>query len=257
MPHRTRFRAFAIHLGVSLLIFTGCVLLLRGLWFPEPHFTANGGWQGLQLVALVDVVLGPLITLVIFNPEKPRRELFVDMSLIASLQIAALVWGLSTVYSQRPLALTFWEDRFYSVSAEHFPANDIPISQLRQYGETFPVLIHVRPPRTGEEQRRFIEKTLGQNIPANLMPELYQPLAENFARIRVHSLPIEPIARQNPEVGEQLQAFLKKTQGRASDYFYLPLETGFQDMLMIFDHEGRLQGYLTGVDLSRIMSEKS
>src|SRR5207237_5351990 len=88
---RTRWQASATHLLISVLIGLAMLLLMLELWYPSPLFEAAGG-NGLFLIVVgVDIVIGPLITLVIFKRGKPGLKL--DLALIAVLQLAALTYG--------------------------------------------------------------------------------------------------------------------------------------------------------------------
>ena len=53
-----RFSASAIHLALSLLVFLSFIAVLYFWWFPGNLFFMDGGWEGVKLVAMVDVVLG-------------------------------------------------------------------------------------------------------------------------------------------------------------------------------------------------------
>ena len=55
----TRIQAFLIHLGISAVIYAGLLYLIIFIWYPQPYFTADGGWQGIRLVTGIDMVLGP------------------------------------------------------------------------------------------------------------------------------------------------------------------------------------------------------
>lgn len=73
-----------------------------GVWAlvsPYPYREISGGRELFLLLVAVDVVMGPLITLMIFNTGKPRRELQLDLIVVGVLQLAALAYGLSTVYA--------------------------------------------------------------------------------------------------------------------------------------------------------------
>ncbi|MFZ4790954.1 MAG: hypothetical protein ACOYMW_08700 [Candidatus Competibacteraceae bacterium] len=70
----TRFRAFAIHLTASASIVLALLGLMRWVWYPAPYFEINGGWIVLRILAGVDVVLGPLLTLIVFKPGKPGTD---------------------------------------------------------------------------------------------------------------------------------------------------------------------------------------
>lgn len=69
-----RVKVTLIHFLWSLIIFLVVVILLVFFWYPVPNFNASGGWQGLKIAASVDLVLGPLLTFVIFNPKKSKSE---------------------------------------------------------------------------------------------------------------------------------------------------------------------------------------
>lgn len=111
----SRSGAFSLHLVISLLVFSSLVAMMLLFWFPGELFFIDGGWQGLKLVAMVDLVLGPALTLLLYKPKKPK--LILDMSLIAGIQVAALVYGFYTTHQQRTLAVVFAERTFYTVSA--------------------------------------------------------------------------------------------------------------------------------------------
>ena len=74
-----------------------------------------GGETLLRLLIGVDVVLGPLITLIIFDPEKPRLKY--DLAVIAVLQFAALAYGSYVMFEARPVYNVFVGDRFETVAA--------------------------------------------------------------------------------------------------------------------------------------------
>lgn len=100
-----RFGAFAIHLGISLVIFAVLGYLIVFQWYPDFFFTSDGGWQGIRIVALVDLVLGPTLTLVVYKKGKPSLKF--DLTVIALLQTACLIAGVYVVWSERPVAMVF------------------------------------------------------------------------------------------------------------------------------------------------------
>ena len=88
-----------------------------GWWYPYPYRELSGGRELLALVVAVDMVLGPLITLVICNAAKMRRDLVMDFTVIGLLQVAALAYGLWTVFVARPVHLVFEYHRMAVVHA--------------------------------------------------------------------------------------------------------------------------------------------
>ena len=67
----TKLRAFAIHLIVSATVILAFLGVMFFVWYPVPYFETDGGWKVLRILAGVDVVLGPLLTLIVFKPGKP------------------------------------------------------------------------------------------------------------------------------------------------------------------------------------------
>jgi hypothetical protein len=59
------------------------------------------------------------------NPRKWGRERWVDLSLVAVIQVAALAHGIWTVFSARPVILAFEVDRLVLITA-----NEVQTEQL-------------------------------------------------------------------------------------------------------------------------------
>ena len=94
--------ASVIHIGISLLIFSAIVVWMLTSLYPSFYFNMSGGIEGLFLMFGVDVVIGPLITFLVFNPHKKRKEIISDLLIIAVMQFSALGYGFYTVYRERP-----------------------------------------------------------------------------------------------------------------------------------------------------------
>jgi len=65
-----RWKAATVYLGLSATIAALIVGLMLLVWYPWPYFEAMGGEKLILLMVGVDVVLGPIIVLIIFNPAK-------------------------------------------------------------------------------------------------------------------------------------------------------------------------------------------
>lgn len=71
IPWKAKFRAFGTHFGLSVVIFAVIIALTVWLWYPPPFFWIDGGLQVVLLAAIIDIVAGPLLTLVVYRPKKP------------------------------------------------------------------------------------------------------------------------------------------------------------------------------------------
>lgn len=110
-----RARASALHFCACLLIAV-CITLPLVFWlYPAPFFQASGGMNLLGIILVIDVVIGPVLTFLVFDREK--KSLRKDLWVIAGLQIAALLYGLYVTAMSRPVFMTYVVDRYEMVSA--------------------------------------------------------------------------------------------------------------------------------------------
>lgn len=96
---KDRFYAAAVHVVISIFIALAVLILLFWFWFPAPLITL-GAVEGVQLILVVDLVVGPVCTLMVFKKGKPG--MLFDLCVIGLLQISALSYGMWMVSTQRP-----------------------------------------------------------------------------------------------------------------------------------------------------------
>jgi hypothetical protein len=115
-------RAAAVHLAISALVVGAFLALVISVWYPPPLLQGAGGMRLVLIVAAVDLVAGPLITLLIYKKGKPG--LAFDLTVIALLQASALAYGLHTTWVSRPAYLVLSPYRATLVAAnELYPAD--------------------------------------------------------------------------------------------------------------------------------------
>lgn len=110
-----RLTCFASHVVISAIIAALSVLLVFKVWYPAPLHSALGVADIFILLLCVDVVLGPLLTLVV--AKKGKKTLKTDLLAIAALQLTALFYGLYVVAEGRPVWLVYDAGRFEVVLA--------------------------------------------------------------------------------------------------------------------------------------------
>lgn len=238
----SRFIAFITHFLLSLVIFSAFILTLLYFWYPEPFFTASGGWQGLKIVALIDLVLGPVLTLIIFNKKKPYKELRNDIIIIITLQMSALTWGVYTVHAERPVAIVYWDGMFYTVSAADITNQNLSLDILDTYGNDYPVYLYTSYPDTPEEWQPIIERMKNNHIPPFQQTELYAGLQGNHSKIFQHGLDIDEVISSNPEMHKELKEILRQTETQLHDNYYLRLNSKFRNIILIFDQSNSVIG---------------
>lgn len=185
LPHyKQRFRAAGVHLLFSLLVSALAALLVFMVFFPGVYRSISGGQELFMILVAVDVVLGPLLTFAVFNVAKQRRELTMDIALIVSLQIAALLYGLWTVYIARPVYLVHEVDRFQVVTAADIDSVELQgaIPELRALPVWGIQTIGVRPAENEEERLRSLDQALAGKDVA-MRPSWWRFLDENHRQI--------------------------------------------------------------------------
>lgn len=112
-----RYQAFATHLLLSLMIFLFLFWVITQFWYQGVLFETSGGWGAIKLIAGIDVIIGPVITLLIYNPAK--KSLGKDLVTVALLQAIALGAGSYVIYTSRPVALVYHHPEFYTLYANN------------------------------------------------------------------------------------------------------------------------------------------
>lgn len=242
----SRWKAFGTHLGVSASIATAVVALMYFVWYPHPLFEAMGA-DGLVIILVgVDVVLGPLVTLIVANPGKPWRVLRRDIAVIAVLQAAALAYGVHIVAIARPVYVVFSWDRFDAVAANQIFDEDLPKARRPEFRTLpwgSPRVIAVQMPSDPAEQLRVIQwAASGSDL--QTFVEYYLPYEELARAALEKSKPIADLRKRNPDGGAVIDAALARAGRRDDEVRFLPLKARMRDMAVILDAKtGAVLGY--------------
>ena len=104
---KSRLKAFGLHFSGSVCVLLLVVGTLYLGWYRWPGWYLTGVLKVLPIIVGVDVVLGPLLTLVIASPGKPARALARDIACIVVVQLIALSYGATALWHGRPLYYTY------------------------------------------------------------------------------------------------------------------------------------------------------
>lgn len=227
MP-KTRWQAFSIHLGLCAALYFVLLYLILFHWYPQPYFAADGGWQGIRLITGVDLVLGPLLTLIVFKPGKPglRR----DLTMIGVLQIVAIVWGTWLVYEQRTAMVTYAYGSFYTLNPEQLQSAGDKAIQIAEQAETIPPYGFIRLPENPRERTEFVLKTLVTGKLLHQLGDRYETLGKShMSEMLVKSLKLDRYISQNQNAIDQ---FLARHGGKLEDYAFFPLVGRYEEPLL-------------------------
>lgn len=181
---RSRLAAAAVHLGLSLVVAAVAAWLVFRIWYPYPYNEISGGRELFTLIVTVDVILGPLLTFAVYNVAKRRHELLLDIAVIAMLQVAALGYGLWTVFEARPVYLVHEVDRFQVVVAADIDRQELQkaLPELRSLPISGVKTIGVRKARDSQELMESIEQAMaGRDV--SLRPDWWVPMGPSQQEI--------------------------------------------------------------------------
>ena len=219
-----RLKASGIHLCISLLIAALAATLVFGLWYPYPYREISGGRELFFLVVSVDVILGPLITLAVFSRSKPWTALRRDLAVVALIQLAALGYGLWTVFVARPVHMVFELDRYRVVHAVDVPTEllsqtPLGIDALPWGG---PTLLAVRPFKDDKEKMDATVAAL-QGVQIGARPDLWQSYEQAVPEILTVAKPVGALKLRFAGQAQDIDAVLAKAGRNAQGVLYLPL----------------------------------
>jgi len=238
----TRWQAALIHLGISAAIAALVVATMLLLWYPRPYFQAAGGPTLMLLLIGVDVVIGPLLTLIVFDPRK--KALRFDLAVIALLQIGALAYGAMVMFNARPVYIAFAGDRFELVEANAIDPDDLAKAAptYRDLPVTGPRIVGTRLPAEPSQLDRLATATLfGVSIGA--YPQHYVPYATQSRLVLSRSQPLSILRSKHPEGAAEIERVVSASGKPDSELRYVPLQARRGDMAVVVDAaSGAVQG---------------
>ena len=234
------------HLAVSVFIAALCAALVFGLWYPHPYSQLAGGRELFLIVVAVDVVVGPLLSLVVYNPAKPRRELVRDIGVIVLLQLGALSYGLHSVAQARPVWLAFEGDRFRVVALPDIDVDSLSQAPpaLARPGWTGPRPLGVRLLAPTDPQ--FAQSVLlsAQGLHPAFRPQRWVEFDSQRADVIREARPLAQLKRLRPAQSGLIEAAVRDSGLAESELGYLPLaardRTDWAVVVSLRDGEPRL-----------------
>ena len=215
-----RWQAFLSHFGISLIIFIALLLTIVFVWYPGA-FIHLGGWQGIQIVAAVDLVLGPVLTLLVFNPTK--KSLKFDLSIIVAIQLSCLGYGVWTIEQQRPLTQAILDDRLYVIPKAQYKAENVEIDFLDAIPGPSPKMVMLDLPNDHSFIARQVVTNLFTGTATHLQTNKYIPITT---------------AAENPTHNEKLEWLLNRLDfDKERNCYWLAAESSYYKGELCFNPE--------------------
>lgn len=219
---------------ISAVLVSIVIGIVFWVWYPSPSFEVVGASSIIRLLVGVDLVLGPLLTLIVYKHGKPGLKF--DLAVIALLQIVALVYGSYRLYDEKPRYMVFAVDRIEFIAEKQIDTSAIRYDELR--GKEFAKLIPVfaRLPEDPEEYQRYFDSVLFEGKPdLESRPEYWEPWANGADIIRRRIKRLEEMKPASADEQEVLQRAIDKFSAAHPKLGILPIGGVQKDMGMLLD----------------------
>ncbi len=189
----TRWKAAAVHLSISLLVVGTISISIYLLWFPHGLIRIAGMDRLLITMLGVDIVAGPLLTLIVFKAhDMPQTRR--DLSVIGLLQAAFMGYALHTAWISRPVFLVWSVDQMYllyanEIEPKHLQAGKRP--DTRTLSWTGPRLLSITLPKDPEARAKAFVDLINAQTSLERLPLHYNDYALQKDKILRAALPAE------------------------------------------------------------------
>ncbi|MFP5384018.1 MAG: hypothetical protein ACLGHG_08110 [Gammaproteobacteria bacterium] len=229
-PPSFRWKAFGIHLAISLAILCVLLYVLFMHWFPGYLFDTDGGWQALQIISGVDLILGPALTLVAASPAKSTKELRKDFTVIGTIQVAALCAGMWLAWANHPAALIWLDGEMYSQPLSAFREHPDALKKIHSMPAAAsggPPQIRVALPDNLDARSEIFRTSVRNASSIMFEADRYRPFSTNHPAVRAAS------ARYHERLTENRHGILPQDmQGTVDEfirqgYLIMPMNTRY------------------------------
>lgn len=233
-----RFRAAGLHLLISCVVALLSAALVFLVWYPGALAQASGVTDIFLLLLAVDISLGPLITLFVFNLSKP--ELKRDLAIVGIIQLAALLYGLHTVSVARPAFVVFASDRFDLVFANDLDEKKLSAAKFPEYRSVSllgPKHAAAALPEDAKERTALIFDSVSGGDDLQHLPKFYRPYAELKDSIIKRAQPLATLKTFNRNRDAEIDALVAKYAQEKQDVGFVPLKGKTQDLTVIISRK--------------------
>ena len=213
----SRWKAAGLHLTISIVIAVVALMLMLFVWYPWPLFQAAGGNELAMILIGVDVVSGPLLTLIIFKSGKWGLKF--DLVTIAVVQVCALIYGSYVVFLARPAFIVFVKDRFEIAATADLEPEALAEARIEKYRSTpllGPERVFADFPKEKAEQQKLIELALA-GLDLHHFPKYYAPYGERRQAVLAAAQTPERFRKYDEAAGRVVDEWLKRSGTREED----------------------------------------
>ncbi len=232
-------RAFLTHLAISTTVVGIACGAIFFIWYPAPYFGIKGAWNVLRILIGVDLVVGPLLTLILFRPGKPGLAL--DMTMIAMIQLSALLYGTAVIFQERPYYTVFAVDRIEVLAKRDVDLTAVAGTAFENKPLVGPVLAVATVPSDPVEFQRLLQETLFEGKPdIERRPERWSAYADSKDAVLARAEPLSVLLEKRPGAAAEITRISRALDMDPAEILYLPAIGGDRALTLVIDPETAL-----------------
>ncbi len=217
----SRLEAFVLHMAVTAMVLFVVYVLMRFWWYPYPLLRADGAWAAYALVAGGGIVLGPLLTLMVFKPGK--KSLRWDLAAIGLMQAGVLAFTMHVLYTHRIQLVVFAHRSFYALDAAHVARIGVKGQALLAAAHEEPLYVYVHLPHNKKALWAAEIRTLQGEPPIFLRGWRYRAYTKaESVHVATHGYPLAKVSHKNAVAAAALKAF-EIHHPHLAHYAFVPL----------------------------------
>jgi hypothetical protein len=232
----SRYKAALIHLLISAVLVGNVIGIVLWIWYPKPTFEVLEVFPIVRLLVGVDLGIGPLLTLIVYKHGKPGLKF--DLTVIALIQIVALVYGSYRLHEEKPDYLVFAVDRLEFISKNRIDPSLFAYdeSQAKRFANL--VQVFARFPEDPEEYQRYFDSIVVDGKPdLESRPEYWEPWSEGTDVIRKKVKSIEDINPDSADERKNIEQAIEKYSEAHPNLGVIPLGGIEKNMGMLLDRD--------------------
>jgi hypothetical protein len=227
-----KLKASLIHLGLSLALVALLIGSIVFLWFPLLFIEISDFKKVASIIITVDLILGPLLTFVVFQPQK--ASLRFDLSVIVAIQVVALLYGSYALYQVHPVYITFNVDRFTLINARDAEPEKAKYDEYRVSKLTSANFAYASVPTDPQKMIELTVTAAAGGGDLDQREEYYEPYKRNIDKILLKSLDPDTIFSKK-NVQDETTLFLQKYEKNLGNYAFFPLNNMEKDAIIVLD----------------------
>lgn len=225
---QSRIQYFIAHLVISAVVVGGLLLLILSYWYPTPLANATGIYQIILILACVDVIIGPILSFIVYN--RAKKTLKFDLLCVVFIQLMATTYGFYSIAQARPAWLVFTIDRFELVRKNEIAkADQNVLPEFRFAPWSGPKFIGAQ--RAGNLAEAQMNEFMS-GLSLSQMPESYVPIEQVYTEIKKKVYTYQDLLKYNSAY-EVNELKMKYPHFNA----WLPLQANAEDKVVLFNKD--------------------